>query len=542
MIAKTVGYIVVLCMLVASVSAYYTVELGEFYTSSESITRDQFVASAGSYEACGGEQRIIPLWIVNKENAKQFRFSLEDAPFASLSGSSFTLQPDQQGVIFIILNPSVDASGSAPFYLNVNTNGKQTLHHRIDLVLDQCYGVAVDIESPETILCSCEETTFPVKITNTGSSSESFKVDLNAPDFVSIDGDTQAIAAHNTTQNEVIVTPSCDDQGSYIIKAIAELERSSSVQGQDSILIKIASRESCYNANLDAYNIHAQYKKSFQSVTIKNSGLKEATYSLSLDAPDWITVDTESLRLLPGQIKKVTLEINPPSEIGAGDYPAKITASTGDVVFEEVFTIGLRQETSFLQQVSSFLDYYRYYIYIALSLALAGIILFLLKRTKGTRTEKKKSESMPEIKKKLPQKKKMPTTSRFYISAAILILGAFAVYAIVRYFDVLKSFAKDYLGYLLSGLGILIIIIILGLLLKRKKSKSHPKSFKKIGIILLMIAVLAAGVYALFYFKLMEPIVEFVMLYLTYILVGVGILIVLFLILMFGKKLIALFR
>jgi len=88
-----------------SVSAYYTVELGEYHASTETITRGEFRPYSGPYTVCAGETRVIPIWIKNKQNTKQFDFELEKIDFAALSGKGFSLAPGQEGVLFIILNP-----------------------------------------------------------------------------------------------------------------------------------------------------------------------------------------------------------------------------------------------------------------------------------------------------------------------------------------------------------------------------------------------------------------------------------------------------
>ena len=168
MIKNKLFYLIFLVTLIltTSVSAYYVVELGDYHTSAETITRSEFKAHSGLYTTCSGEINVIPIWIKDKQNTKEFSFKLEKNNFAILSGAGFTLNPEQEGVLFITLTPQLDLEEKTVLNLDIFTNDQLTLKLPIELNIMKCYGVDIEIKKETDKICSCELTAYDIEIEN----------------------------------------------------------------------------------------------------------------------------------------------------------------------------------------------------------------------------------------------------------------------------------------------------------------------------------------------------------------------------------------
>ncbi|MFH2028517.1 MAG: hypothetical protein ABIJ08_05235, partial [Nanoarchaeota archaeon] len=323
-----------LIILSTYVSAYYTVELGEYYGSTKAITRGEFKVHTGAYDVCSGVSQTIPIWIKDKVNTNQFEFKLQNIGYVELSGKSFTLAPEQDGVLFVKITPPINIEKVTSLNLDIYTNGKLTLRLPIELNIKNCYKVDVSWINKQDTICACDSYNYEVEIENKGNYDEIFNLFLDAPSFVNmgtkfIDDTNKSItitekllsinSGNKSVQNINVITD-CNISGNFIIRAYAELERGEMIKDYDDLSLRIVSKEDCLKSDLVLGDITVEYSKHFYPVKVKNTGIKQIEYQLSLDAPAWMSLENNNFILDPDQQEEIYLVLDPSPDLVADNY------------------------------------------------------------------------------------------------------------------------------------------------------------------------------------------------------------------------------
>ncbi len=578
-------------LLALEAAAYYTIELGEYHASADSIRRDDFDFHAyqDPYMLCAGERKIIPIWIVNKDETKDFFFRLKNIDFAGMSGSGLVLDPDQEAVLFVELLAPQNLRKNLTFYLEISTDGQLSLRLPIRLNVQQCYGVAVDINESTVHACACESERHYVHVTNTGKSDELFNIYLDAPSFVSIANSSATIMvpAGSTEIVGFDVGPSCETEGKYTLRMAASLARGESIADYDDVEIRVHRQNKCYEPAVTATDFTSDYGKSYHQIEIANKGAKEAEYALAIEGASWVSIDSESIMLRPGEKRGLSILVEPPTDITEGEYPIRLLMQSQGQEYFADFQVRLKRGNSFLDKTMSLIHYYRFYIYLGLVLlaVLLAIMIAYKKMPKKRKLDKKRWSwgAIPAaiiilvamiiiffrpifsfvsyyryyflagigfiillailafLPKKTTKKvaRKRNVWSLLYATLSVLILAGLAAYLLFNYLENIKSFFGSYWLFILIGLGVLAVVLFIYSL--SRKIRLNKRSIRKMIAAAVTLSVLAATIYAVFYFDWIPSLQEFFVIYMYYIIAGFAILVLVILLLTYFRKIVDFF-
>ncbi|MBI4439949.1 hypothetical protein HY638_03170 [Candidatus Woesearchaeota archaeon] len=429
-----------------------------------------FVPHTGPYRMCNGEKSAIPFLIKNNAEVSNLFNVKVNSPLASIPASQVYLEPKQEGIMLMQYRPSLSTVGNFTFTVDITSaRGLITKTYQVNVESDFCYDANLVMEE-ENVACCYITTELPLKIENRGSKTADFRISLDAPDYVRVKDDSPRIAAGNSSNATLEIFPQCEKagEGSLFVNISADGKTDALDYGETELTL--VPKDKCFPLEIgSASSVIVDYTQNIIPVSIKNTGSREATYSVSVDQDFANIVDEITLR--PGQKEVVGLVTEIGSEIAEGSYPVKVSFSSGDLVYSKDITIKLQENKGFFGSLNNWVRYYSYYLMAGFGVLILSLIcLFaywtLVWRKKRKIKELKKAglyiEEKKEAKKEVKKKKKPQFNWKIAGIAALAVIilagASFSVY----YFGLLspiKDFFSIYGYYIIGGIAILAVII-----------------------------------------------------------------------------------
>ena len=148
--------------------------------------------------------------------------------------------------------------------------------------------------------------------------------------------------------------------------------------------------------------IKTNYEKSAAKLKIKNTGEQTTEYKLTVQGPEWITIEPAAITIQPEEEKEIQLILAPAKETKKGNYEITLKATTQETEYTKKLTIKLKPKT-FIEKHPT--------LSVILAILLAGIITI----TAGLIHYSKKpsfKRKIKQIKKKIKEKKKKQEKKR----------------------------------------------------------------------------------------------------------------------------------
>ena len=555
----------------------------------------------GAYNLCVNEQSSIPILITNNEEYEnQYRLLLDAPEWVALNVNNVNLGAEQSG-IFLISSDTTDIEGNFDFKLTViSALGEVQRKNSFEVNVGECYALEVNLEKEEDVVCGGEEISYDVEIKNLGTLGYDVNLEVDGPAWASLESGTLHIDSDEEENVVLNVDPSSELSGSFVLTVHAVPDDRTEFRFSDSINVEIVENLACFQASINTKSsVTNLYEEDFFFVRVTNEGIKETTYSVSLEGPSWVEVSPESLKLNPGQTGNLNLNIDPAEDIVADTYEIKILLETGDALYSKNVDIKLKKESELIKTLKSTFKFYQYYIYLLIALVVL-IIIFIkpiikvknnigkrherykikkerleaLKEAKEQREEERqKKKEHEEINKETERKKdlekeetvkgkKERKSKDFFkkykawiyslIALVILIvIGQYLKLYNLKYTPIyLRNIFYGYLYYILIGVGTVIILFGLVLLYnffsKRKKKVKNEvvkeekvreeRWYDKPSYVIAILVPIIIIIAALAYFNLFDDVKDFFVLYLSYFIIGILILVILIVFLRLYKK------
>jgi len=427
---------------------------------------------------CGGEERIIPIWIRNLDDTgRSFDFRIKEGPdWAILSANKFVLPSQREGVIFVTLYPDLETEGVFGLVLE-SLSDAENKPKAIDLILrvNDCYSFDLDITADDkNLICACQSVEYDVGVENTGSFAENFDIILDAPDFVMISEDSLSLEAGAGKSLKLSVDPNCQNAGSHRIIVSAKLARGD-VASDDSIELGVVSREECSRLDIQSKSkITTDYTGANLGIKVENKGILKTEYAIRLEGVSWAHIGQDELVLSPGQEKIINLYVNPHEDVPSGYYGVNLILESEGVEYSKIVDIHLKEKGQYLAGILWFFNYFRFYIYSFIVLLVVVLILmFLLKLLKKRMVVK----SLHNLKRIL-----------FFTALAIVLGIVVALFVYLRlygflgtFFGIVKTVIVKYWLTMVVLFAVVIVLVLLALfiMLLIKKIKLLDKKIKK---------------------------------------------------------------
>jgi 3D (Asp-Asp-Asp) domain-containing protein len=107
---------------------------------------------------------------------------------------------------------------------------------------------------------------------------------------------------------------------------------------------------------------------------VRNDGIKKTHYKVSLDGVSWVSVSPETLELNSGQTGNLNLIVNPGTGVEPGTYGVKINLDSNGAVYSKNVDLVLRKESEFMKKLKENVKFYQYYIYLLIVIVILIII------------------------------------------------------------------------------------------------------------------------------------------------------------------------
>lgn len=353
----------------------YSLAHGEIIEPAKSAS---FLNHEGDYTLCKNEKKSIPILITNNENFENRYTMLLDAPaFATLNLDKIHLGAKKSG-IFLINVDTTNVGGNFDFKLDaISELGKVQRKNDVKVEVGECYALEVNLEKEKDAVCSGEYKDYKVVVKNSGNLEQNISLKLDGPEWANAGNITFFILKSGEERNIILgINPAEDVSGNFLI-ALSAMAGNKTMGFSDILGIDVATKAECYKAKIDMKkSVTNFYSKEFFFARIKNEGKRKADYNVSLEGVEWVGVSPKIMGLSPGQAANLNVEVSPGIDVEAGTYSVKINLESNGITYSKSADIIVKKENEFLKKAKSFIIYYQYYFY----LFLVVIILLILFR------------------------------------------------------------------------------------------------------------------------------------------------------------------
>ncbi len=243
--------------------------------------------------------------------------TLDDQEFNIASGDSKTTTvrytPEELGTETI----NVEAGGEAPSSASAT--------------LDTFNGQDAELSFSQQERTVCENERFQKQLTleNTGESSDTFQLEVDEGELS--EDEVQLDVGEFRTVDVSFDASEYSEGSNYDVEASAEAQKFGEPVVTDTASFTV---ENCYDLEMDVVEDVAsagENRSVIYEVNLENTGTKANTYTLSVDAPEWITVRPEQVSVAPGETGKAFIYAGIP--FNQSDASIDITATaTGEQV------------------------------------------------------------------------------------------------------------------------------------------------------------------------------------------------------------------
>jgi len=321
---------------------------------SKTIRREVSLRDCYSYEISlvGEMQNVCPSDTASYEfiitntgdYSDTYRLEVEGAAqnWVTLSETTLSLEKGESKSVFAFLSVPVDALGEKDFSLVVDpVNGNSIQSSRALINVEPCFNFDVAPEKDFISLCENSVESIPIAIDNTGSVSNRYALELEGPEWANLDRDNLLIDGGRSDSVNLLLNPGYRDDGDSII-TLDVLSDRGEIEATNQFKADV---QRCYDVFVSAEKENDKICNSLSnsySVNIKNTGKFNNDFQLALDGPEWASLDRGLVSLDSDEESSLTLEVNPPFDAAAGEYPITVKAASVDsdkIESEDTITI-----------------------------------------------------------------------------------------------------------------------------------------------------------------------------------------------------------
>ncbi|MBI2652728.1 hypothetical protein HYX00_04655 [Candidatus Woesearchaeota archaeon] len=487
-IKKALMVFIVLLHLISFVYAQdYALFSGKFYDLRGGEEKIEFDFYNATYNICENEKKTIPILIVNKEAIdNKYTLTALGASWISLNVKEFSLPRKQSGVVFLDLTPGQNSDGN--YNIKINTlpsigNTKRELNLNINV--EKCYSLNLELEKEEDKVCGGIKKQYGGEIINEGKQKSDIQLNVNGPNWINVDKDIFSVAASDKQKFELNADVPSNAKGVFNVILNAAIKNLPSIKLEKKLNIEVVPKYDCYKADVITDAKIANYYSNFYApIKIRNSGIKQADYDISLEAPNWISIEPKKLTINPGQLGNLNLNINPDIGVAEGTYAAKILIKYEDMVYSKNINVVL-SKNRFLRGAKSFFIFYQYYIYVALFILLFLFIFrrqisdkikttyknYKIKRSRLKALEAARKARQKKIKKTKKEAKEVKKSEFIvekikhdwiYLLIGLTAIALFLFFLIYQFdFPISKEIVKNYYLYFVTGVIVSLMIIFI---------------------------------------------------------------------------------
>ena len=287
---------------------------------------------------CEHSVENIPITVENTGmSSNVFNFDLDGPLWANLEKNKLNIVSGSEGIVNLELVPDYGVEGSFQITFSATPeNGVVKAVNVFDVNVKKCYDISVSLEKDEDKICNALENTYNVLVRNQGEFEKEFFVDIDGPNWVSVDETSVLLGAGEEKQLTLRVFPQYNTPAAeYNVEVSVTAKDSNKIASKDSMVIETATQTECYDAllSLEEKSLNIYYDASATiPIIVENKGADVATYSLSVSgtASNFVYLNPSTIDVEQGKSEIVYLYVAPSNKVSNGDYEASIAVRLDD--------------------------------------------------------------------------------------------------------------------------------------------------------------------------------------------------------------------
>lgn len=248
-----------------------------------------------------------------------------DNIFYNLPYNTFTLSPGQSKTITSKVNLPCKIRGIYNINIKVTTSNKLTKSITKKLEVNRCPNIKVRAITEQQV-CPCSEAIFPIKVTNTRNFDEKYSFDIDKfKEYTKIDTKSVILKPKESKDVNLYLNLPCDFTEDYNLTFTTKTSLSK-LTASTSLTLKTLP---CYEYNTQAENYTlCEDDISPLELDIENIGLNSINIDFELEAPFWIELEDNILKINKGQTKSLKFIFEEPHP---GDYNLILTSRLNNI-------------------------------------------------------------------------------------------------------------------------------------------------------------------------------------------------------------------
>jgi len=326
--------------------------------------------------------------------------------WASLDYTSIFVLKNSESYYNLTIRPGLDTEGIHNFTLKAMTSlGNIEREKPMKVKVEKCFLHELNISKTSDRIC-CGASIYDVYITNTGKFSERFDVSADGPEWAVLETSNRSVSPGDIMALSLNISPSCDDLGKYTVDVASEMRGHPESAHEQSLELDVFSKEQCYQPQLKekpfTIVLYDNFTSETKTINITNSGVKKASYGLSIEGPEWMSIRPESIEIEPDQSASANIILTPALDTEAAIYDATITLMVADdnTTHSYPVKIILKKPSQVMKQVKQFFRKHALYIGVG-AVALAVLIIAFIFGRNYLKALKKRPKKVKKIKKKV---------------------------------------------------------------------------------------------------------------------------------------------
>lgn len=438
----------------------------------------------GPYRVCAAVRTTIPVLARNDDAAfdNTYQFSVSGVPWASAAVQEYDLAAGSSGVVLVQLSPTRQEIGQHALSLrSVSQKGDIAVERQIQVDVEECYASSVNIFPERENLCGGFTAAYPVEITNTGARQDRISLSASGADWARVNWTYVDLPPGGSTTTRLVVTPPGGMDGRATLTVRSTGSETFSVSGQDSMELSVVPFLTCYSIGIDSQRkVENAYEQQYVPIILTNNGEFPDDYSLSLEGPEWMSLEDGNVSLNPGQSHHFVLVLDPGEEVEEGTYQATISVEGIHHIQQRTVSVDVERPGGFGTWLWGQFVLYRYYLLALLVLAVLILMFFrplsnyfaemrkerrlhrMRKIALEQAREKRQAAQKEKPQKEIRPKRKKPSSIHDTITWAAIAITVVLSLAFSIFPTHMRTIFGPYFGYVLVGAAVGVVIIVVG--------------------------------------------------------------------------------
>ncbi|MGB9707993.1 MAG: hypothetical protein ACPLXC_01535 [Candidatus Pacearchaeota archaeon] len=282
-----------------------------------------------SQAICACEERSVKLVITNNgKYLENYELNVEGpaAQWIKISSKSMTLAANSSATVMAYVNTSCNTAGTyeANFVVKSKSEYGQA-NAKANFSIVSCYDYSISSNKTYYSICEAEKLTIPIKIKNLGTRPNTYKINMEGPNWTKVDQRELTLANGSEGTFNLIAEPPYKTQGNFTtyIEVMTDLGK---VLKKYDISLQVSK---CYAVSVTIEEEKDKMCNALSNtyeVVVRNLGKFTNTYDIVLDAPEWVTISKKRITLNASKEESLVLDVHPPYNTKPTTYTIKIKA------------------------------------------------------------------------------------------------------------------------------------------------------------------------------------------------------------------------